>query len=221
MISPESLVERLRRLDTCAVSDALDRLGLKGAIAGISPVWPCPRIAGRAVTVKVRPAAGEKPRYHLGTRAIEAAEPGDVIVVAGGGSGVAAWGGLLSLAAKEKRLSGVVVDGACRDVDESREVAFPVFARAVVPFTARGRIVEESFNGEIDCGGVRVSPGDLVIADGSGVAFLPRPRALEVIEEAEAIARYESEIAAEIRAGGAVAEIMARQGYEGLLQERK
>jgi 4-hydroxy-4-methyl-2-oxoglutarate aldolase len=219
MTPAESLVERLKRLDTCAVSDALDRLGLKGAVAGIAPLWPCPRIAGRAVTVAIKTAESAKPRYHLGTRAIEAARAGEVIVVAGGGTGAAAWGGLLSLAARQKGLSGVVIDGACRDVDASHEAGFPVFARAAVPFTARGRIVEESFNREIDFAGVRVAPGDLVIADGSGVVFVPQAREVEVIEEAEAISRYEAEIAAEIRAGSAIAEVMARRGYETLLEK--
>src|SRR4051812_49552382 len=135
------LVERLARLDTCAVSDALDRLGLVGAVAGLRPMWPCPRVAGRVVTVKLKPATGERPSRHLGTAAVEAATPGDVIVVDHGGRAEAAgWGGILSLAAKVKGVGGVIVDGACRDVDESRDVRLPVFARSATPRTARGRI---------------------------------------------------------------------------------
>src|SRR5258706_8538500 len=134
----DDLVARLAKLDTCAASDALDRLGLRGATIGIRPVWHCPKIAGRAVTVKIKPAGLEKSKVHLGTPAIEAAQAGDVLVVDNGGRpDVSAWGGLLSLASKLKGLSGVVIDGACRDVDESREVGFPVYARAVVPVTAR------------------------------------------------------------------------------------
>ena len=88
---------RLGKLDSCAVSDALDRLGLPGAVRGIVPLWPCPRIVGRAVTVKIKPAGLEKPQQHLCTSAIEAARPGEIAVVDNGGRvDVAAWGGLLS-----------------------------------------------------------------------------------------------------------------------------
>jgi regulator of RNase E activity RraA len=219
-MAQDNLLTRLAKLDTCAVSDALDRLGLKGATIGVRPVWLCPRIVGRSVTVKVKPAGLEKPKQHLGTRAIEVARKGDVIVVdSGGRTDVSAWGGLLSLASKLKGLAGVVVDGACRDVDESREVGFPVFARAVVPVTARSRIVQQSVNEEVQFAGVQVHPGDLVIADGSGVVFVPRPREAEVIAEAEAIAARESKMAEAIRAGRPVVEVMESLGYESMLDK--
>jgi regulator of RNase E activity RraA len=215
-------VARLAKLDTCAVSDALDRLEVKGATIGIRPAWPCPRIVGRAVTVKIKPAGLEKSKQHLGTLAIEKAEKGDVIVIDNGGRmDVAAWGGLLSLASKVKGLSGVVVDGACRDVDESRDVGFAVFARAVLPVTARGRIIQQSVNEEIQFAGIQVHPGDLVIADGSGVVFVPRPREAEVIVEAETIAAREAKMAKAIRGGRSVVEVMEGLGYESMLDKGK
>ena len=218
----DELVDRLSKLDTCAVSDALDRLALKGAMIGIRPIWPCPRIVGRAVTVKIKPAGLQKSKYHLGTPAIEAASAGDIIVVdSGGRPDVSAWGGLLSLASKMKGLSGVVIDGACRDVDESRDVGFPVYARAVVPVTARGRIMQDSFNVEIQCGGAQVHPGDCVIADGSGVVIIPQEKAQEVIAEAETIAGQEARMAAEIRKGRPVVEVMESLGYESMLNKAK
>lgn len=221
-MTQDDLVTRLAKLDTCAVSDALDRLGLKGATMGIRPVWPCARIVGRAVTVKVKPVGLEKPKQHLGTLAIEVAQKGDVIVVDNGArTDVSAWGGLLSLASRLKGLSGVVVDGACRDVDESREVGFPVFARAVVPVTARGRIMQQSVNEEVQFAGVQVHPGDLVIADGSGVVFIPRPHEKEVIAEAEAIAARESKMGEAIRSGRSVVEVMESLGYESMLDKGK
>lgn len=221
-MTQDDLVTRLAKLDTCAVSDALDRLGLKGATMGIRPVWPCARIVGRAVTVKVKPVGLEKPKQHLGTLAIEVAQKGDVIVVDNGArTDVSAWGGLLSLASRLKGLSGVVVDGACRDVDESREVGFPVFARAVVPVTARGRIMQQSVNEEVQFAGVQVHPGELVIADGSGVVFIPRTREKEVIAEAEAIAARESKMAEAIRSGRSVVEVMEGLGYESMLDKGK
>jgi 4-hydroxy-4-methyl-2-oxoglutarate aldolase len=211
-------IDRLAKLDTCAVSDALDRLGLKGAVLGIHPLWPAPRIAGRCVTVKIEPMGLERPKQHLCTPAIAAAAPGDVIVVDNGGrTDAAAWGGLLSLAAKLKEVAGVIVDGASRDIDESRELAFPVYGRAPVQVTARGRIMQQSFNERIQFAGVQVHPGDLVIADGSGVVFVPRAKEEEVIAQAEALARRETAMAQAIRGGRSIVEVMESLGYESML----
>jgi 4-hydroxy-4-methyl-2-oxoglutarate aldolase len=218
----DELVRRLAKLDTCAASDALDRLSLRGATIGIRPVWPCARIVGRAVTCKIKPAGLEKSKVHLGTPAIEAATASDIIVVDNGGRpDVSAWGGLLSLASKQKGLSGVVIDGACRDVDESRDVGFPVYARAVVPVTARGRIMQDSINQEIQFGGAQVHPGDLVIADGSGVVIIPSSRAEEVVSEAEKIAAHEAKMADAVRSGRSVVEVMETLGYESMLRKDK
>ncbi|HZS63154.1 MAG TPA: RraA family protein [Xanthobacteraceae bacterium] len=215
-------INRLGRLDSCAVSDALDRLGLTGAVLGIRPLWSCPRVVGRCVTVKIKPAGLDKPKQHLGTPAIAAAASGDVIVVDNGGrTDVAAWGGLLSLAAQVKKLGGVIVDGAARDIDESRDLRFPVYARAAVQVTARGRVMQQSFNEEIACGGVQVHPGDLVIADGSGVVFIPQARESEVLAQAEALADREAKMAQAIRDGRSVVEVMESLGYESMLSKEK
>jgi regulator of RNase E activity RraA len=219
MHSDEAVI-RLGKLDSCAVSDALDRLGLKGATLGIRPMWPCPRVVGRCVTVKIKPAGLDKPKQHLCTPAIAAASATDVIVVDNGGrTDVAAWGGLLSLAAQVKKLGGVIVDGAARDVDESREMQFPVYARAPVQVTARGRIMQQSYNEEIQFAGVQVHPGDLVIADGSGVVFIPRVKEQEVLTQAEALADREAKMAEAIRSGRSVVEVMETLGYEAMLNK--
>ncbi len=217
----DEALSQLAKLDTCAVSDALDRLGLKGAVLGIGPLWPGPRITGRCVTVKIKPAGLEQSKQHLCTAAIEAASPADVIVVDNGGRlDVAAWGGLLSLAAKIKQVRGVIVDGACRDLDESRELAFPVYGRAAVQVTARGRIMQQSFNQEIACAGVQVHPGDLVIADASGAVFIPRAREAEVLAQAEALAGREAAMAEAIRGGRSILEVMETMGYETMLGKK-
>lgn len=221
-MSQDDVLARLAKVDTCAVSDALDRLGLRGATYGVRPLWPCPRIVGRAVTVKIKPAGLEKPKQHLGTEPIGAAKPGDIIVIDSGGRlDVSAWGGLLSLGAKLKGLNGVVVDGACRDVDESRDLGFPVYARGALPMTARGRVVQDSFNQEIEFAGVQVHPGDLVIADGSGVVFIPREKEQEVIDEAEAVAQQEARMADGIRQGLSIVEVLEKLGYESMLQKKE
>ena len=217
----EPLIERLAKLDTCAVSDALDSLALKGATWGIGPLWQCPRIVGRAVTMKIKPAGLTQPTQHLGTAPIEAAKAGDIIVIDNGGQlQFSCWGGLLALSAKLKGVSGVVIDGACRDIDEARDLSFPVYARGVVPMTARGRIMQESFNQEIQFGGVQCHPGDLVIADGSGVVIVPKQKEEEVIAAAEAIYHKEQEMAAGIRKGYSGLEMLEKLGYEQMLNKK-
>jgi 4-hydroxy-4-methyl-2-oxoglutarate aldolase len=217
----EQIIERLNKLDTCAVSDALDSLSLKGATWGVRPMWQCPRIAGRAVTMKIKPAGLEQPKQHLGTAPIEAAKVGDIIVIDNGGQPqFSCWGGLLALSAKLKGLSGVVIDGASRDIDEARELEFPVYARGAVPMTARGRVVQESYNEEIQFAGVQCHPGDLVLADGSGVVIIPQEREADVVSAAEGIYAKEQEMAAGIRKGYSGLEMLEKLGYEDMLKKK-
>lgn len=218
----EPIVERLLKLDTCAVADGMDRLGLAGATYGVRPMWLCPKIVGRAVTMKIKPVGLEKPKQHLGTLPIDAAQAGDVIVIDNGGRpDTSCWGGLLALAAKTKGISGVVIDGACRDIDESRELGFPIYARGAVPMTARGRVMQESYNQEIEFAGVQVHPGDLVIADGSGVVVIPRSKEEDVVREAEVVAATEARMAEGIRQGRSILEVLEKLGYEQMLDKNK
>jgi 4-hydroxy-4-methyl-2-oxoglutarate aldolase len=214
----QSLAARLARLDTCGVSDALDRLGLPGAVLGLKPMWPCPRIAGRVITVRLRRAEpGEHAPRHLGTAAIEAGGPGTVIVIEHHDRDDAAgWGGILSIAARTKGVEGVIVDGTARDIDDSRDAQFPVYARAATPITARGRIVEASMGEPIRVSDLPVQPDDYVVADWSGVVFISADRAEEVITVAEGLAAREQQMAADVRAGKSVIEVMGTN-YETML----
>jgi 4-hydroxy-4-methyl-2-oxoglutarate aldolase len=217
-----ALATRLARLDTCGVSDALDRLGIQGAVLGLKPMWPCPRIAGQVITVRLRKAEpGEHAPRHLGTAAIEAGGQGSVIVIEHHSrEDAAGWGGILSLAARLKGVEGVIVDGACRDVDDSRDAGFPVYARAATPMTARGRILEDSMGEPIEVGGLTVNAGDYVIADWSGAVFIAAGRAEEVIATAESLADREAQMAAAVRAGRSVVEVMGAN-YESMLGQTK
>lgn len=214
----DAYVERLAKLDTCAVSDAQDKLGIKGTVIGISPLYPTGRIAGRAVTVRLKSKGDrEESKVHLCTTAVVAADPGDIIVIDHHGrTDVAGWGGILSTAAKTKGLAGVIIDGASRDVDEAHGLDLPLFARGAVPLTARGRIIEESTNEQIEIGGVAVRPGDYVIADNSGIVVVPADRIEEVLPEAENIVAKEAAMAKDVMAGKSVAEVMGIN-YEQML----
>src|SRR5580700_6636671 len=115
--------ERLGRMDSCAVSDALDKLGLRGSVTGIPRVSTGHRIAGRVLTVKLDRAEGRLATRHLCTAAIEAAFPGDIIVCEQRtGLDAACWGGNLTIAAQMRGVAGAIVEGPARDIDESRKL---------------------------------------------------------------------------------------------------
>jgi regulator of RNase E activity RraA len=214
------LTSRLSRLDACAVSDALDKLGLAGAVTGIQRLASTRRISGRVLTVKMekddgRPAASR----HLGTTAIEAAEPGDVIVMEQRtGLDAACWGGNLSFGARQRQVSGVIVDGPARDIDEAREYDFPVYARSATSRTARGRIVETGTNVPITVGDVTVQPGDYVVADASAVVFIAQADVERVLDAAEAIAERERAMVAAMREGTPISQVMGKS-YETMLKK--
>lgn len=213
-------VRRLRRLDACAVSDALDRLKLKGVIIGVPRQSGQGRIAGRVITVKLGngvPASG-RPR-HLGTTAIELAGPADVIVVEQHANREAgSWGGLLSLGASVRGVAGVIVDGPVRDIDEARALQFPVFTRTLTAKTARGRIAELGTNVPISFEGVAVKPGDYAIADSSAVIFIAASEIDRVLDAAEAIIAKEEAMANALRAGEPIGTVMDGN-YEHMLRD--
>ncbi len=213
-------VARLRRLDACAVSDALDRLGLPSAIGGIAQQSGAGRIAGRVITVRL--GVGEPPGgvpRHLCSTAIEKGGPDDVIVVEQrSGIEAGSWGGLLSLGAMVRGVAGVIVDGPVRDIDEARELGFSVFGRSLTARTARGRIVELGTDVTVSIGGVRAESGDLVIADRSAVALIPAARIEDVLDAAETIAAREAAMAKAIRAGTPIGRVMGGD-YEHMLRK--
>jgi regulator of RNase E activity RraA len=220
MMVDAKTIESLLRFDSCTVSDALDKLGLPGAVCGLAPLTTVgKRVAGRAVTVKLGAPLEGLPKRHLGAGAVMASQPGDIIVVEHRGrTDVSGWGGLLSRGAVGKGVAAVIVDGACRDVDESRELGLPVFARNTVPVTARGRIAEHDFNCPVTIAGIAVYPGDWLVADGSGVVFIPAARLEEVIGVAEEVLARETLMARAIDAGEPIGEVMGAS-YEDMLRK--
>jgi len=218
-IAVNSYRDRLLDLDACVVSDALDTLGLTGGVAGLRPVWEGSRTAGRVVTMRTVPADGRTSSRHLGTAAIERANAGEVIVVQqehGGTPTAGSWGGLLAQAAVIKGVGGVIVDGACRDVDEIRELRLPVSALTTVPFTARGRFVEDSVGDPVQIHGVTVTDGDYVIADGSGVTFVAASDIDRVLTTAERLVAKERLMTEDLRQGLLPSQVMGRN-YEEML----
>lgn len=222
----DDTVKRLNRLDCCAVSDAMDKLGLRTRVAsGLEQRATHRRIAGRVVTLRLVPAdqapllpEGTPPR-HLGTTAIEAAQAGDVVVVEQRtGIDAGCWGGILTLAAKLRGIAGVVADGPVRDIDEARAYDFPIYCRTLTARTARGRVAEAFTNQPVTIGEVAVQPGDYVIADASGAAFIHAADVQRVLDAAEAIAGREAAMAKALLAGTPVSAVMGAD-YEHMLKD--
>ena len=213
-----SLVDRLAALDTCAVSDALDSLGVSGAVSGLKRRSTTATIAGRVQTIKLaagQPAGGSG--SHLGTQSIAESSGIDVIVVEQrSGVEAAGWGGVLATAAHHKGVRGVIVEGPARDIDEYERIGLPVFSRSATPRTARGRIHQAAIDIEIQVGEIAVAPGDLVIADGTGVVFVPADMAEKVLEIAEKITAREQLMSADVLAGQPVTKVMGKN-YETML----
>jgi len=119
-----------------------------------------------------------------------------------------------------KKIAGVIVDGTCRDIDESRELEFPVFGRDVLPVTARGRVIETAFNEPVKIGSVTVRPGDWVIADGSGVVFLAQENVEAILAQAEQLVSREATLLKDIEDGIPVSQVMSRT-YEHMTRKEE
>jgi regulator of RNase E activity RraA len=170
---------RFARYATTTYCDVLTRDRVMDM--GMRPLWsPIPRIAGPAYPVRNEPA--DNLMLHI---AIHRAPPGSVIVCQAGDNDYAQAGGNVCAWAQQRGVAGLVVDGVLRDVGESRENRFPLFARGLIPIPAK-RTKAGVLNEAVVCGGVTVLPGDMVIADEEGIVVLPVARAEEILKAAEA-----------------------------------
>lgn len=219
---PPDLVEAFRALPdlTGMCSDAMDELGLAGAIPGsiLRARDPSARIVGRALTVhnvhreeNFAAALASGISMLADVEAHNLAEPGDVLVLQGVDL-ISNMGSILASVARRQGEIGAIVDGAVRDIDHSRSIGYPVWSRSISPITGKWRVQTIAVNRPVSICGVAVTPGDIVLADEVGVCFVPRVRAPEVLERAQKIALNEETRQAAIRAGAPIAEVMAGGG---------
>ncbi len=203
--SGEAVIELLRAVSAPNISDAMHR---KGAMNGILPICAGHKIVGRAITVRTLPGDWAKP-----VEAIDRAGAGDVIVIDNGRADVAPWGGLATLSCMNRKIEGVVIDGAVRDVDEIRKFDYPLFTRAIVPNAGEPKGYGE-IGVEIICGGQVVRDGDYIVGDDSGVVVIPKERAYEIARRAKEAYETELQIKSEIESGRSLSEVLDLAKWE-------
>ncbi len=216
-IEDRPLLERLSALRSALVSDCLDQIGVRSnALASrIRPLTPGLCMAGRAVTVRIIPVDGvpeDRSLWYRGElQAIDALRPGDVLVTSTLADGPF-FGELLATAAQMRGAAGAVIDAASRDIAQIRELGFAVFLASVNPLDSLGRLDVDATNVPIECGGVRIEPGDLVLGDDDGVVVVPAARAEEVISLAEVKSADEDAVRVALAAGASVWETFQQHG---------
>lgn len=197
------LVSQFMAVSVPNISDAFDRLGIEGSTERILPVFPCAKIAGPAATLKLVPHGRAEESTVLGTlRAILKGQRGSVLVIdASENPTVNAYGGVAGATSKHHGLVGCVTDGVVRDVDEYKGYGMNVYARGIAQQSVRGRSSCAGYDIEVRLSGVRVRPGDFIVADENGTAVIPRERTAEVLEFAQKVKATEERVIAEVRRG--------------------
>lgn len=206
-VSDADVRTALLRVSTPNLSDAMQR---QGALHGLHPRLrdPSVRFAGPAVTVVTRDGDWAKP-----VEAIDRAGPGDVLVVDAGGSTTAVWGELASWSAHGRKLAGVVIDGAIRDLDAILELGFPAFSRTVSPNAGEPKGHGE-IGVEVIVGGQKVRPGDWIVGDASGLVVVPRERVAEVANRALDVLEHENRVREEIQRGSTLSAVQKLERWE-------
>ncbi|MDP7234739.1 MAG: RraA family protein [Alphaproteobacteria bacterium] len=211
-MSSDDLVDGFATLATSTIGNVLDELGVGGLIVNLPPLVRGRPFCGPAVTAQETCGSFgtyEPADFRVGAIQ-DAAGPGDVVVIANDGVQVSTWGGLASLAAARKGIAGAVIDGGARDIEEIESCGFAICARHLVPTGGRKRIKVESIGEPVTVDGVRVSPGDIIAADGTGIACIPRAEAEAVLEMAQAFAANDRASERLIEGGASLSQAMGR-----------
>ena len=187
-------VAELGRYGVATIHEAQDRTGLMAPY--MRPIWTGAHISGTAVTVSVPPC--DNWMIHV---AVEQCQPGDIMVIAPTSfSDAGYFGDLLGASLKAHGVTGVVLDGGCRDVAQLKAAGFPVWSKAI---SAQGTVKETlgDVNVPIVCGGQIVSPGDVIIADDDGVVVVPRDAAADIAAKSAAREAREDQVRLRYEAG--------------------
>ena len=218
MTAEEVTAARLAALDTPALSDALDRLGVDGQALGIVPLDRSFRAVGRAYTVRMLPRGlsgksvgdyiDDVPSNHI------------VVIDNGGRLDATVWGDILTTVAHRDGIAATAIDGVCRDVGRSIMLGYPIFARANTMRTGKDRVAAEAYGQPVQLAGIRVEPADWIVADADGVVVVPAVRADDIIEAAEEINATEDRIRDAVSGGERLVAARDRLRYHDLQTKR-
>ena len=194
---------RYRAVPTSSWSDALDQLGLPGVCQGLTLRSGHGSIAGTAVTVKER--VGVRGTYGASdftvVAVLDSVHPGSVLIIEMGGAPVSTFGGLAAHAAVQRGVSGLVIDGGCRDIEEIRTAGLWVSSRHVTPTSGRNRVIIDGINVPITVCGVTINPGDYIIGDETGIVAVPPDRVFEALAIAEELTAQDVRFSAALDRG--------------------
>ena len=217
--TPAELDDLAGFLSTALVSDALDALGHRNQCLGsrIEPICPAPAggvVVGRAFPLTVERVERVPEAAYVGLlAALDVVATGDLVVVpTEGATDVAVWGEILSTACRVRGARGALTDGVVRDVQQIRELGFPVFAQGTMPNDINGRLEVVGHEAAVDIDGVTIAPGDLVVADVDGIVIAPARLISEVVTAVREKTAGESHVLDEIGAGGLPSEVFAKYG---------
>ena len=206
--------ERYRQAYSGTVADVLDKRGLRNQVvdSAIQGLTLESRVAGPAFTCKGAPATDLEPDdWEMRKQYLDSVTPGSVVVVdASGDRSAAHWGELMSTAARGRGATGVVIDGATRDVSQILAMGFPAFVRYRSPASSIRRWRMSGFDHPVRIGGVLVRPGDIVVGDADGVVVVPADVAIDVLEEVESLSHAETNKRPGLLEGGTFSEVYDR-----------
>jgi regulator of RNase E activity RraA len=214
MSAEQTLIAGFKKSTVASVSDAVDQItGQRGFLShDMQPRVPG-RIVGRAVTSLLRQTTPEKATAALSAKhsvaMIDSAKPGDVgIIVVENGMDVAGMGGLMATTAKVRGMAGILIDGGLRDVAEVRALGLPAYSRSIVPSSSVGRWASVDSNIPVECAGVTIKPGDIIVAGEDGVVRVPQERAAEVLKRSQEIDERETKMVPMIRQYKALSKVV-------------
>lgn len=201
----------LKEYESMQAATLHEVMGKRGSMTGdIRPVWPGSFVVGTALTVQARP--GDNLMLH---KAVSIAKPGDILVVdVGGFTEAGIWGEIITVAAMEKGIVGIVTNGTVRDSMPIRELGFPMFSRGL-SMKGTTKMTPGTIGHPVTVCGVQVCPGDVVLGDNDGVVVVPLAQAKEVLKLAREKEASEAAVMEKIRAGGCTLDLL---GFRSALE---
>jgi 4-hydroxy-4-methyl-2-oxoglutarate aldolase len=203
------ILNEFSKLSTSTVSDALDKLGIRGTCLGVTSVDIGFRLIGRAFTLKYEPVGIDN--GNVGDY-IDDVTPGDIVVIDNAGClDCTVWGDILTTMASLRGIGGTVIDGVCRDTNKSLQLNYPIFSRGRFMRTGKDRVQLEATNVPVSIAGVRVRPGDILFGDADGVIVIPKEYEEQILQIALDIEQAEDQIREALAKGMRLDE--ARQAF--------